>query len=151
MKKPLVERQAKPKSVYGLQDPRTGQFFYVGESGQPEKRFFDHLGLAFTNLGYTNVMVNREKDRAIREVLLSGHFPVLVILDVPGGETEKHWIDKLRSQGHHLTNQKTGSRVMTTELRERRSQIMRERWADPVSRAKLSSSAVRGWEKRRGT
>jgi len=93
--------------IYGLFDPRDSLCRYVGQSLNVDKRFRQHL----------KDFVNREKYTWIRELREHGMQPHVEILDSACAVTvrtkEKHWIIKLRSEGHPLTTREYGRAINT--------------------------------------
>lgn len=84
--------------IYGLEDPRSGDMFYVGKSICPKRRLSEHL----RDRG------NSDKVRYIDEMSQQGVSPSLVILqeisDKGWQEAERSWISRGRECGWPLTN-----------------------------------------------
>jgi predicted GIY-YIG superfamily endonuclease len=85
--------------IYALKDSRDGLIYYVGKSDHPQQRLYEHL---------SNDITNRERAQWIANLLESGEYPELEILEeVPITEwqqAEISWISKGRELGWPLTN-----------------------------------------------
>lgn len=84
--------------VYVLADPRSMEVRYVGVTRDPDARKFCHSGGgASTTKAW------------IREVIQSGHKPIMTLIDVADGERqgykrERQWIRHFREAGANLLN-----------------------------------------------
>lgn len=86
-------------SIYGLLDPRTNKFFYVGSSGNPEYRHTQHKKYSTTS------PLMRRKIQSIHDAGLDFKFIILEKCDYDARDNrELHWIIKLRSEGNSLLN-----------------------------------------------
>ena len=90
----------KPRYIYALVDPDTGDIRYVGNSQDPFKRLISHMvGSHGTS----------KKKEWIEELKKQGKRPELILLDVcyqwfESFHRERDWIISLRHEGHPLTN-----------------------------------------------
>ncbi|OYW55513.1 MAG: hypothetical protein B7Y80_17065 [Hyphomicrobium sp. 32-62-53] len=85
-------------SVYGIVDPRTKQFFYIGQTSEFELRCHQHEEGGQTIAGLV-----------IQEIQAAGLKPVFVVLEQCSERrqtlmAEVFWIDLMRSRGITLTN-----------------------------------------------
>ncbi len=133
--------------IYALVDPREpNKYRYVGKTENMVARMYSHL-------------VDSRKDwkkyhRAnwIRKLLSVGIKPEFVVLETVGQEwpeRERHWISRLRSEGHDLTNSvdggggkipgKTGYKH-TAEVRELLSSLQKGKPKAEDVREKISAA-----------
>src|SRR5436190_1164030 len=68
----MINNSQESQQIYALSDPRDGLIYYVGKSGDAERRFYLHLH------GYNG----RREKKWIRELHLLGMTPILLILEV---------------------------------------------------------------------
>lgn len=89
--------------IYGLQDPRDGQFYYIGKSDTPETRLQQHL---------KDRTSNRDKVAWLDGLKVAGLEPELIILEKTDmqkwGEAERRWIANGHMDGWPLTNIQRG-------------------------------------------
>lgn len=94
-------------TIYGLRDPRDNLFRYIGQTREFERRMEEHL------LGRMND--NYQKCLWVREVAEAGLHPGIEVLEkatwLNYRTRERHWIQKLRLDGHPLLNKEYGIRV----------------------------------------
>ena len=119
--------------IYGLKDPRTQKFRYVGRSCRPWARLKAHLKGDDTNT---------YKKRWIAQLDAAGLEPILVLLEqtTESGwrDLEQFWEQHLREQGEPLTNlAECGKGWSWPYKREDSSERMRALWADPDFRARM--------------
>jgi len=85
--------------IYGLKDPRTNMFFYIGKTKNIEQRFNSHKSDNYTNQG---------KSKIINELRLIGLSPEITELEktneINVEKMEKKWISKGRLEGWPLVN-----------------------------------------------
>ena len=85
--------------IYGLKDPRTNMYFYIGKTKNINQRFNTHKRDNYTNQG---------KSKIINELKLIGLSPKMEVLETTNEinveEMEKRWISKGRQEGWPLTN-----------------------------------------------
>ena len=95
--------------IYKLSDPITGKIKYVGKSNDPKKRLSDHI--------YNCDRTITHKNNWVKSLLEKGERPILEILEVVDQSNwERHeiyWIEKLRDEGHDLTNMDKGGQGTT--------------------------------------
>ncbi|PLS84243.1 MAG: hypothetical protein CYG60_18965 [Actinobacteria bacterium] len=86
--------------VYALQDPRSGDFFYVGVSKDAQLRLKQHLSL--------NGGGSRGLKLRLREMMDKGVSPILTVLETVDEtralERENYHIDRLNTEGEPLVN-----------------------------------------------
>lgn len=131
--------------IYGLYDPRQPMTVentrYVGKTTvSVQYRLRKHLETA------------RRGDKTyrgawIRSLLTEGAMPVIIVLESVQpdvlSEAERRWIAHLRKQGCRLANGTdggSGGDTLSPAARERRSEAMRQRWADPEYRQRMSDA-----------
>lgn len=86
--------------TYGLIDPRTTTYFYVGLTNDIVTRFIAHIRCG---------EVNRAKNQIIDELRAVGMLPYFRLLETSEGEragreSERRWITAMIEQGEPLTN-----------------------------------------------
>lgn len=85
--------------VYGLKDPRTGQFRYVGQTYNPVRRLKGHI---YSGSGPD------AKTAWIDDLKNDGEIPEMVILQecdmTEVFSSEINWISRLGQEGHPLLN-----------------------------------------------
>lgn len=117
----------KVSQIYGLRDPRTGEYRYVGIAKNPKQRLKNHLSDARS--------ANTARLSWLRDLIDSGLIPELIILDdvygepIPGTnvwhpssendqDKERYWMGKLHAEGNRLTNHpshvQNGLKIYTT-------------------------------------
>lgn len=93
--------------VYGLKDPRDDLFRYVGQTTNVKKRFKQHMA--------GSVDGSPEKRQWISELKLKGMEPKCEVLEgcnlAYAKKVEKKWINRMRAEGHPLTNGEYGKSV----------------------------------------
>lgn len=119
--------------VYGLIDPTTSEYFYVGLSKNPERRLAQHIsGKTWTSQAL--------KDKVL-QIISADKTPDIAILEETtresAGERENHWMDLLGSQGHPLVNKQRNARSSvnlknTLTNDERRALVLRALHRQPV-------------------
>ncbi|SRR6266480_6538583 len=99
----MINNSQESQQIYALSDPRDGLIYYVGKSGDAERRFYLHLH------GYNG----RREKKWIRELHLLGMTPILLILEVihvgpkvhrTTHERERYWIEEMLRRGQPLLN-----------------------------------------------
>ncbi|MGK9171555.1 hypothetical protein KXR53_35060 [Inquilinus limosus] len=102
---PADELAARLYVTYGILDPRTGGFVYVGQSGSFAKRIAAHLK--------ARTQQPCHRFRPIRawiwDALVAGNTPSFRVLDVSETEeqslaSEALWVEQLAAQGNNLLN-----------------------------------------------
>lgn len=87
--------------IYGLKDPRTDEYHYVGRSKSVKVRLTRHNG-------NKNASINSSKNTWLRSLNKARIKPEVVILQEVDSESVKDaeidWIRKLYHEGHPLTN-----------------------------------------------
>lgn len=101
--------------IYGLLDPRTDAFYYVGYTGNPKRRLSDHIKGTGDR--------NPDKDAWIAELHVAGLLPEIVVLEevkdpATTREREDRWIYHLLHQGDPLTNWQAYFRHLAKAVRE---------------------------------
>lgn len=123
--------------IYGLTDPRDGLIYYVGQSS---------CGLARAKRHRTPTALKHDGDtlktRWIRDLLQKGLEYGFKLLEqtrkIDLGLRERAWIDKLRREGHPLTNSiSMRRRPFSEEHRRRLKEAAQERGRDPAYRRKM--------------
>lgn len=112
-----VSRATKPLlfSVYALQDTRTGEFYYVGQTDDPAERLRDHRAKK-------NPQDRRHNSPCVvrnREILAAGVLLKMVVLKVfdtreAAEAYEIQAMDRLEQLGHTLVNVVREQRSSTT-------------------------------------
>lgn len=131
-------------SIYGLCDPRVeptlANVRYVGKSVNVKLRLRKHTEHARRG-------DDTYKARWIRTLLAADLKPIAIVLatvdDDGAGAAERAWIERARAAGCILTNTAEGGlggRTLTDEARSARAEAMRERWADPAYRERMSKA-----------
>jgi hypothetical protein len=89
--------------VYGLLNPITNKYFYVGVTSDLKSRLNGHM---------SSTDKNRRKAAVIQDILKNSQRPIIIPLQTVTDEDfiyiskiELHWIHKLLKEGHPLTNQ----------------------------------------------
>lgn len=134
---------ARPKYlafVYGLIDPRTKEYRYVGMSKNPQNRFIGHLKEA------RNSKKKNHKIYWIRGLVnlgLTFETKILSKLSSSPGILERQWIKKLRFEGNRLTNKTAGGEGLLNPSPATRKLLSKsisagitKAWSDPTYRAK---------------
>lgn len=113
----MVRKAEQPRSyvTYGIKDPRTGYFIYVGQTVDFEKRKRAHLRLRRNGpynygAGFENIKTR------MYDLLSSGLIPEFQILEVCSDEaaslaSETTWVKQLKDENHPLLNRWRGHRV----------------------------------------
>lgn len=156
--------------IYGLCDPYDMELRYIGKAKDPVRRYYLHL---------CDSQLRRKSHRNnwIKWLLNSGEKPVLVTLDtgVRGEEwqdRERFWIRFAKGAGCCLTNATDGGDGLsnpsaetrfkcgssnrgkrmnfTEEHRARIAEANRDRWADPIWRAKMIERLAEGKQRLKG-
>lgn len=87
--------------IYGLKDPRTNEYHYVGRSKNTKVRITRHNG-------GKNALINSPKNTWLRALNKARSKPEVVILQEVDSKSVKDaeidWIRKLYQEGHPLTN-----------------------------------------------
>jgi hypothetical protein len=101
--------------IYALKDPDDGRYYYVGSSGSGVAgRLSSHVSDATGPYP-----TNKDKALWILRLLLQGKRPELVLLEASSEEDwrwrERHWIHRLRQEGHPLANKKGGGESGKTQ------------------------------------
>ena len=95
--------------IYTLTDPNTNEIRYVGKSNNPQKRLYDHI--------HHSQITHTHKNMWIKSLIKEGKLPILNIIDEvlieEWQEYEIYWIDKLKKEGHNLTNHDIGGNGTT--------------------------------------
>ena len=128
------------RHIYGLCDPRSGCLLYIGQSRWPERRLFEHLGDA--------VRSARPKDKWVRELVMAGLAPTLVLLEsVPDEQAnvaEQFYIALFRALGAKLVNAPTRRGfALTTEHKSKVAAAAKQRRIPQAQRDKIAA-ALRG-------
>lgn len=99
--------------IYTLIDPRNNQIYYVGQTTEPDKRFYLHKFFAL------HPQKNRKRMAVYaftEQILLAACEPVFTIMDrvdTPYPEIALHietcWIVEMLLRGYHLVNDQTSS------------------------------------------
>jgi len=88
--------------IYGLKDPRTDEFFYVGKTNSPSIRLGGHL----------QERGNNDKFNRITSIVEDGLQPEMVILEKVGTDNwpkiERDWISQGKAKGWPLVNISSG-------------------------------------------
>ena len=96
----------KVSGIYCLNDPDTGEMRYVGQSKNIHNRYYNgHLKSDRLSCHPVTFWINKLKD--------NGKTPSIEILEVCDNpiDIEKHWIDKIKAEGHNLLNIHGGGRI----------------------------------------
>lgn len=106
-------------TTYGIKDPKTGLFIYVGQTQHYERRVKNHLRLRKKGRpnygpGFENI-----KTRMF-DMISSGITPEFEVLETCEDETasllsETQWVEKLASKGHPLLNRWRDHRSLIKE------------------------------------
>lgn len=107
--------------IYALCEPGTRTIRYIGKSGNPRKRFFEHLDKSFRNRKPTH------RSNWIDKLKIQGQSPELLILkEVPLSEWEwweQCYIRNARMLGFDLVNATDGGEGMKNPSFETRKKI----------------------------
>ncbi len=120
-------------SIYGLSDPVTHEFRYVGKTvGLVSKRVYRHIREAENGF-------DGHKARWLRKLLVRNLRPEVTLLEICSDsvweQAEKLWIATLKRAGNNLTNETHGGRGVSNHLPEARAKI---------SKANLGNRNARG-------
>lgn len=97
-----MQEQERTASVYGLEDERVNEIFYIGMSVDPYSRYGEHLSLR-------TATVNKAKNERILDMRKDGLMPRLIIIesDIPIEDAharECYWMQHYKRVGAPLTN-----------------------------------------------
>lgn len=96
--------QTKPRYIYSLSDPESGDVKYVGATVNPMKRLSVHCSPSARKGVELGHWLSGLLNRGVRPVLC-----VLERVDGPEwGERETWWIQRYRERGHELLNRNAG-------------------------------------------
>lgn len=136
--------------IYGLQDPRSYEIRYVGQTAKGNKRFKGHVGARNNNREkHTN------KALWLRELDAVGLAPIFVVLEYVDKienltRAERFWIDIAKTAlGTRLFNKQNGGNAITgykqsEQTKKKMSEIKLKAWRDPEFRAKTIAAQNRG-------
>lgn len=106
-----MEKNIKKQFIYVLKDPTTDEIRYVGKTSNPKDRLSRHLQKSYLDGGDKNF----HKSRWIKKLLSIGERPTMSVIqecdDTNVNELEIYWIDKMKKDGHNLTNMSIGGEV----------------------------------------
>jgi hypothetical protein len=133
-------------SVYALVSSGDGRIRYVGQTVQS-------LGARLSNhIGRANRGAGGPLHCWIRKVRSEGHQVQIVLLQESAvwNQSEVEWIGKIRFSGRRLLNQTDGGMqrrgfTLPVHARERLSEVVRARWADPAYREKIRDGHAAYW------
>jgi hypothetical protein len=126
--------------TYGIRDPRSGLFVYVGQTGRYEKRQRDHLKRRDAR--------PRIKTENIKtwmfDALSAGVIPQFILLETAKTEadsllSETNWVKKLAAEGHPLLNRWKIHRALVKAAQSETTQ--------PVANPGLRGSSRHGWNR----
>lgn len=102
----LRHKAARPFIIYGLLDPATKQYRYVGQSRRGTERPREALRAKHMRRTSNPQLWDWLKSLRITRESASDHFEILEILESPERlcERECHWISALIAEGHPLLN-----------------------------------------------
>lgn len=87
--------------VYGLEDPRTEKFFYIGSTDDVSKRYRSHI---------TGNCTTPEVTAKVRELAIVDLTPKMVVIEETKERAkvyrERFWMKHYLDQGHPLVNRK---------------------------------------------
>lgn len=102
MKKPLVTY-----FIYTLSHPYTDEVFYVGQSTDPENRYYQHV----TCLRTKSYKSKEKIPNALRYAVENGIVPVCHVIDkiessdyMDARRLEEYWLHQLRAWGFPMVN-----------------------------------------------
>lgn len=103
VRKPRTVYELKPRTIYGLVDPRDELVHYVGMSIKVFKRFKEHV---------EDMVFNLDLRKWIEELRSLGIKPKLRIFSscptlADGFNRERYWIYRMFADGHPLKNSRT--------------------------------------------
>jgi len=105
----------KTTHIYGIKDPFTNKFVYVGKSNYPDLRYVQH------NEEWHKFSRNFNRGKWWDSVVARGGVPVLVILDTMSQDesvwkpAEQYWIKYFRDLNHPLFNKANGGQDSSYE------------------------------------